>query len=798
MRFRRFRAVGLVAVSGVLFGCGPRATGAPPAATPAEPAATGAVGSSECDAATRTVDGWIASGRYGRALVAVRALEASSCTRAARLAAKLADERQRLGLVAAIPEPALWLELSRVRALRAGGQLDQARAGVQGLLAKSAGSGFVLAEAGLVEHAGGKPEAAQSLFERAMLAFGAPVLEPAEERYRDFAHVAFGAGAELWSCNLRLRVTDGNTLEPLLSAPLAEGCAGLDVSDGGKVATTRGGVEWGSFAEAAFSPELSSVRFSSSALLGISESAGGASFVERGPSGEQTSRALSLPESTGGLAISRDPEGSWTVVTSTTEAWAFDASQPGAPLALGGPAVAVRGKKAVVNLRNHAELIELPSRRRVRRVPIRDCPSATPPSADVSWAVVSRDASTVALSRCSSITTWRWDGAAPKPLATPPEELRATSGEVEPFALSRDGSLLARTSTHSLEVFDTRSGNQLRGVERAGAPTLTVVAAPSGALALTTGERRTFVVSESGALEGEVPVPGGCRPSWYGSDALMLQCGRDLARVARSGGRTVSKIALKSAANAVFALPPERAVVVRDQRSELVHLESGEVERELAGRVAWVSPDGKLGIAVEAASDGSSSFAVVSLSTGAVLAKESDRFVRAELETATGALLVLGAELWYFAPPAFRGKRLAERQALKPPPGTWPTTLRFSADQRLAVIGFGDGSTRSFELATARAQPAPVDAAAGLVWSGNRGYRRSDGKHVVSIEASPSGSAFSVTATSGGVEFLGAAPAALPVCRFGIAEFPFELCRDAVLATGLLKQLQTHGEWYGG
>jgi hypothetical protein len=781
--------------------CAPRVTGTPPVETNSKPVAPPPLQlASGCEAAERAVEGWIAAGRYGRALVVLSTQAVASCPGRLRLSNALDGKRRELGLSAALPSSELRLGLSRVRRLRAEGRLDQARASLQGLLASSAGQAFVLAEAGLGELAGGNAEAASGYFERAMLAFGAPELEPAGQRYGDFAHVAFGPDAELWSCNSRLRVTDGNTLEPLFRIPLVDGCTGLDVSDRGEPVTTRGWIARSSLTEAPSRHRLRAVRFAGQALLELSEQTGadGVTFAERGPSGKLLGRSFSLPEAGGELSVSRDPEGTWTVVSTTNAAWAFDPATSRAPLTFGGPAVAVRGKRAVVNARDHADLVELPSKRRVRRVPIRDCPKPIPPSADVSWAEISRDASTVALSRCSSITTWRWDGESPKPLGTAPDELRSSNGELEPFALSDDGSLLARASTHSLEVFETRTGNKLRGLERAAEHTLTVAAAPSGALALTTGERRTFVVSEGGNLEGELAVPSSCRPSWYGSDALLLQCGQELQRVARAGGRTLSKTRLEAAPAAVFAVPPEHVVVAREQRSQLVHLEGGKVERELAGRVSWVSPDGKLAVTSETASDGASSIGVVSLATGFALASARDKYVRAELDPVTGALLVLGSELWYFAPPAFRATRLAERPALKPPPGTWPTALRFSADSRRAVVGFGDGGARSWELATAREPSGPVDAVPGLVWSGNRGYRRSDGKHVVTIEAAPSGTAFSVTAVWGVIDFLGTEPAALPVCSFGVIQFPFALCRNAVLVSGLLPQLSTRGEWYGG
>jgi hypothetical protein len=595
-----------------------------------------------CNERERAIERWLASGRYGRALIAERARLGAACGGASRL---FDAKRKELGLDGSPPGSALRLQLSRLRALRAASRFDEARALVQSLLAANPGQAFVLAEAGLIEAASAKPEAAQPYFERAMLALGAPELEPPEARHRDFAHVAFGAdSAELWSCNGGVRVTDVNTLEPLFRFPLAQGCGGLDVTRGA-LATTGGLLDLSSLTETRFGDGVRAVRFGGDQLLTVADSSGSGapSFEARSASGERLGPALPLPAvGAGDLGVSGDPDGTWTVVSSTESAWAFDRATANAPLALDGPAVAVRGKRAVVNRRNHAELVELPSKRRLKRVPLEGCPQAGPPSTDISWVAVSRDASTVALLRCASITTWRWADEPPKALAGDSAEIRVPGGELEPFTLSADGSLLARAAASVLEVFDTRTGRKLRGVGPLPRRTLSVLAAPSGALALTTSERRTFVISESGKLEGELPNADGCRVEWFGSQAFRLQCEREPRVVSRAGGRTL-------------------ATVPREPKAE----------------------------------------------------------------------------------------------------------------------------------------PAAANAASGLAWRGNRGYRRSDGKHTVTIELSASGTAFIVTTASGFIEYLGAEPPTLPHCSFGTAQFPFSLCRDAALELGLLGQVMEHGEWLG-
>ncbi|MDQ2645710.1 MAG: hypothetical protein M3020_17980, partial [Myxococcota bacterium] len=61
--------------------CGPRATATPPVtSTPSKPVvvARNAVAPG-CEVTERAVEGWLASRRYGRALVALRALRAASC-----------------------------------------------------------------------------------------------------------------------------------------------------------------------------------------------------------------------------------------------------------------------------------------------------------------------------------------------------------------------------------------------------------------------------------------------------------------------------------------------------------------------------------------------------------------------------------------------------------------------------------------------------------------------------------------------------------------------------------------------
>jgi hypothetical protein len=781
--------------------CGhrPAANAPPKKATP--PAAGGkTIAASGCGLLESAVERLVARGSYGRALLKLRAVHTSSCAGAERLSKSIDKKRKELGLTAALPSPALRLELSKIRALRAAGHLEEARGAVERLLSASPGQAFILAEAGLVAHAHGGTAAAGPYFEQAMLALGPPELEPAAERYRDFYFLAFGAhNGELWSCNARARVTDTNTLEPLYRIPIVEGCRGLDVADGlFAVATTSGSLDPGSFAETPFPDSADAVRFSGKELLSLSERPGSDGlFGMRSLSGEPIGPLVPVPELGGVyLAVTADPEGSWAVGSSLDAAWALQRGSTRAPLALGGPAVAVRGAKAVVIRDDRAELIELPSKRRVRSVPLEGCPPSLPPTSNLRWALVSRDGATVALLRCSSITIWRWAEATAKALTGDPGQMRSGGGELEPFALSPDGSLVVRASSGMLEVFDTRTGRELRKAEPPSSPRVEVTAAPSGALALTTGDR-TFVLSEAGTLEGEVSVTRSCRaPEWYGSEALLLRCERDLLHVSRSGGRVLSQTRLQSPANRVFAVPPERVVVARAKGSQVLHLGSGKVELELPGSVDWVSPDGKLAVASELASDGTSTLALLSLSAGTALSKARDRFVIAV--SAAGGALVLGRELWYFAAPAFRATRLAEEKSLVSSPRVRPTSLRFSADQRAAVVGFENGSIRRFELATKRELSGPVDTATGLVWSGNRGYRRSDGKHVVTIESAPSGEAFSVTTTSGAIEFLGEEPAALPFCSFGVAQFPFVLCRSAVLGSELLRELSSRGEWYGG
>ncbi len=802
----RFPAAAAAVLTGMALACGPRATATSPvAATSSKPVvvARRAV-APECKVAERAVEGWLASGRYGRALVALRALRAASCPGADRLSSALDEKRKVLGLSAALPAPALRRQLSGVRALRAAGRAEEAQSAVDRLLAANPGRAFVLAEAGLVARSRGQMQAAEPYFEQALLAFGAPELEPAAERFVDFHRLTFGAdNSELWSCLARGRVTDANTLEPLFRFPLAGGCHGLDIAEGGvATSTTASSLDPTTFSETPYPENLRAVRLVDRLLLFVQDRAGSdqLSFGVRAPSGEAVGPLLSLPGAGGAeVAITSDPDGQWTVVSTVDSAWAFDRSTRRAPLALGGPAVAVRDKKAVVNLGDRGALVELPSKHRIRSVPLEGCPASLPPSADISWAAVSRDASTVALLRCSSITVWRWGGVTAQPLATDPGELRMGGGDVEPFALSGDGGLVVRAPPGTLELFDTGTGQLLRRMESPSSHTLTVSAAPSGALALMTSERRVFVVSESGKLEGEVPVRGDCRAAkWYDDDSLLLTCGSHLIRASRAGGRILSKVKLKLPLEGAFAVSPGHAVAAHGERSQLVALESGKIERELSGRVAWVSPDGKLAVSTKLASDGSSTLGVVSLATGATLASAADDFRLAAVDPVTGALLVLGTNLWYFAPREPHPKRLAERQALRSAPGAWPKVLRFSTDRRNAVVGFDDGSSRVWELSTGRASPGPSDAVRGLVWYGDRGYRRSDGKQVVTIEPAPSGEAFSVVTAPGAIEFLGAEPADLPICSFGVAQFPFELCRDAVTVPGLLRQWMTNGEWYGG
>ena len=800
---RLFSGVAALVAASTPIACGPRAGTTAPAEVGARAAPASSKSSRDCAELERTAAAWIASGRYGRAVVTVAALRGAPCDGAQRLSSLIEAKRKELGLDASVPAPGLRLALSRLRALRAAGQVAQARTSVEQLLAANSGQAFVLAEAGLIEQAGANSEPAQRYFDRAMLALGPPELEPAEERYRDFQHVAFGAqSAELWSCNARARVTDVNTLEPLFRIPLARGCRGLDAAEGA-LATTAGLLDPLTFAETPFAEEARAVRFGGKQLLTVADGSGSGtlSFAARSASGEVLGTASSLPVAgAGDLGVSSDPEGTWTVVSSTDSAWAFDRATSRAPLALEGPAVAVRGKKAVVNRGDYAELIELPSKRRLKRVALQGCPPAAPPSADISWAAVSRDGSTVALLRCSSISTWRWADESATVMTGDPAEIRAPGGELEPFALAGDGSLLVRASSSTLQLFDTRTGKKLRESARRATGSLTVAAAPSGALALTTAERRTFVVSERGELERELANPDRCRLGWYGRDAFLMHCERELRIVARADGRTLSSARLEQPASAVLGVPPEQVAVVRDQRTQLLQLGSGKVERELAGRVAWASPDGKLALAVVRAPDNSSSLMLQSLTTGVALAKANDGFSRAEYAPATGAVLAQGADLWYFEPPTFRATRLAERGALvrSSALSSMPTSLRFSADQRRAVVGFAAGESRVWDLATARElSGAVLDSTPGLAWSGNRGYRRSDGKHVVTLEATPSGTAFSVTTPSGFIDYLGAEPEALPDCSFGPAQFPFSVCRDAVRDEGLLGRVMEHGEWFG-